>query len=250
MQDTSLIYIPKKNPSAKLRILCFPYAGGSSATYLPWESSLRKDIEVAVVQLPGRGSRLFDAPYQTMKDLAQSLFLEYTEVASMPSIFFGHSMGARVAYELMSMLYQQGGELPVHMIASGSVAPCVENRKDPTYHLPDEQFIEKLRTLGGSPEEVLSNREVMELLLPALRSDFKIIETYSNKDGHIIPTKLSVFAGDQDDIELEELELWFKHFEYTTGIHWIEGGHFFIDTNKVSVLRELDHIFSEYLCGT
>lgn len=246
MKDASIICIVKKKPKARLRLICFPYAGGSSSTFVHWESLLGPAIELAVVQLPGRGVRLLEEPYQTMSEIVQALFKAHTEMEPKLSVFYGHSMGARVAYDLILKLSQNGNELPIHFIASGSIAPSIRKTNNSIYYLPDKLFINGLRALGGSPEEVLSSDEMMEMLLPALRADFKIIETYVNENTKKIPTKISVFSGELDECDPSDLELWFDLFKYNTGIHRIKGGHFFIDTHRDSVITELLHIINNY----
>ncbi len=250
MNNSSLIYIPTIKPKAHLRLICFAYAGGSSATYISWQNYLDHQVELAVVQLPGRGIRLSEAPFQTMTELVKAIFLALEKLSSKPFIFYGHSMGARVAYELTLMLHRFHYRLPVHFIASGSVAPCIEKTTEHIYNLPDEDFIKKVGKLNGSPEEVLENTELMEILLPALRADFRIIETYCNKSQVVIPTKISVLAGDKEEVETADVEAWLKLFAFHTGIHWISGDHFFIDKNKLCVLEKLNSLVKEHLVSS
>ncbi|MES2826395.1 MAG: alpha/beta fold hydrolase [Pseudomonadota bacterium] len=250
MNNLSLIYIPKIKPTAHVRLICFSYAGGNASTYMSWQNYLDPDVELAVVQLPGRGIRLTETPLQTMTELVKAIFLALEKLSPKPFIFYGHSMGARVAYELTLMLGYLQRRLPIHFIASGSVAPCIERTKENTYHLPDEDFIKKIGELNGSSTEVLANNEIMQMLLPALRADFKIIETYCNKSQVIIPTKISVLAGDEEEVEPADVEAWLKLFASNTGIHWISGDHFFVDKNRSDVLQVLNNLLEEHLVGT
>jgi medium-chain acyl-[acyl-carrier-protein] hydrolase len=244
---SSLIFFPKPRPNALVRLICFSYAGGSSATYLSWQNDLDSNIELAVVQLPGRGARLSTPPFQTMTEIITALFLALEKLSNKPFIFYGHSMGARVAYELTLMLLRFQRPLPIHFIASGSVAPCIERTKELTYHLPDDEFIIKVGELNGSPPEVLANKEIMLLILPALRADFKIIETYHNNSKLTIPTKISVLAGDQEDLEIAHVEAWFALFQTKADLHWINGDHFFIEKNKTEVLEIVNTLIGEHL---
>lgn len=242
-----LLFIPKIKPNASLRLICFPYAGGSSATYLSWQNDLNPDVELVVVQLPGRGIRLSEPPYTTMKEIVNALFLAAKQLNNKPFLFYGHSMGARVAYELTLMLARVHCRLPIHFIASGSVAPCISRTNEQTYHLPDNEFIAKVGALNGTPLDVLTNIEIMHLMLPALRADFKIIETYCNKSNFLIPTKVSVLAGNQEEIEIADIEAWFTLFEMRTDIYWISGDHFFVEKNKAEVLKAVDDIIKKHL---
>lgn len=247
MMASPLIFIPKAKPNASIRLICFPYAGGSSATYMSWQYDLSPEVELAVVQLPGRGMRLLESPYKTMKEIVDTLFLALSTLNNKPSIFYGHSMGARVAYELTLMLARFHHYLPIHFIASGSIAPCIPRTKEQTYHLPDDEFIAKISAFNGKPLDVPANREIIELMLPALRADFEIIETYCNESKFLISTKVSVLVGDEEEIEVSELEAWFALFEMHTDIYWISGGHFFVEKNKSEVLKIVNNIIQESL---
>lgn len=239
----SLIYIPIVKPNARLRLLCFSYAGGNAGTYLSWQKYLNTDIELAVIQLPGRGSRLLEPPFRSMNEMVKQIFIAINQLPIKPTVFFGHSMGARVAYELTLMLFRFGCLLPIQLIASGSVAPNICSFKEKTHLLPDKEFIEKVRALNGSPDEIIKDVDFMKLILPTLRADFEIIENYQSSSKAIIPIGISVFAGSEDNISQQDAEEWFNFFSTNTGIHWINGGHFFIDTNKEAVLATINSLF-------
>jgi medium-chain acyl-[acyl-carrier-protein] hydrolase len=247
MSANSIIYIPAEKPNARFRLICFPYAGGSSLTYIPWVKNLHPDVELVLIQLPGRGVRFSEAPFESMDVMVKSIYLALTTLTAKPFIFFGHSMGARVAYELALQLFMDRKRLPSHFIVSGSPAPFIERKEELTHDLPDESFIHHIRELKGTPEEVLQNDELMQLLLPVLRADFKIVETYCNSSIQEIPTKVSVFAGKKDDIDLKDMESWLVLFESNTGVYWFDGDHFFIDEFSEEVLLEINQIIKHYL---
>jgi len=237
MNSSSIIYIPKPNPTAKLRIFCFPYGGGSASTYVSWPDLLSPELEVAVVQLPGRGIRLLEPPYQTMAEIVKNLVPAISAMAHTPYIIFGHSLGARIAYEVITELQQYNYPLPLHFIASGAWAPGSIRKNEPIHQLPNTEFIKEIIELNTAQREVLENAEMIALLLPVLRADFKINETHKFETKKIVPIKVSVVSGDEDhDIEPSHLELWFSLFTSNTGIHWISGNHFFVDSNKSSVI--------------
>ncbi len=243
----SILFVPQKRPNAKFRLICFPYAGGSAAAYSSWISSLHPEVEVVLIQLPGRGVRIADTLYTRMDEVVKDIYTALVDILSKPFIFFGHSMGARIAYEVALMLYRHENVLPVHFIASGSSAPFVKSKKNPTYHLPDAEFLDRLRELNGTPEEVLNNHELMQLMLPVLRADFKIVETYLNPSKMKIPTQVSIFAGKKDDIETVDIEAWEEVFKLRFGSYWFDGGHFFIHENNVVVIRELNAIVAHHV---
>lgn len=247
MKAESIIYIPHEKPNAQLRLICFPYAGGSSLTYSPWIKNLHPDVELVLIQLPGRGMRFSEAPFESMDVMVKAIGMALNTLAAKPFIFFGHSMGARVAYELALQLFMHKQRLPSHIIVSGSPAPFIERKKELTHDLSDEDFIHHIRELKGTPEEVLENDELMQLLLPVLRADFKIVESYCSKCIQKIPTIVSVFAGKKDDIDLEDIESWLMLFELNTGLYWFDGDHFFVDELSAEVLLEINKIVENHL---
>lgn len=247
MKVDSAIYIPHEKPNAQLRLICFPYAGGSSLTFCPWIKNLHPDVELVLIQLPGRGARFSEAPFGSMDAMVKAIGASLNSMVPKPFIFFGHSMGARVAYELVLQLFIDKLRLPLHIIASGSPAPFIERKKELTHDLPDEAFINHIRELKGTHEELLQNDELIQLLLPALRADFKIVENYCNKSMQKIPTKISVFAGKKDDIDLNEIESWFMLFESNREVYWFDGNHFFVDEFSAEVLSEINKILESHL---
>ena len=247
MNAESILYIPHEKRNARLRLICFPYAGGSSLTYWPWIKNLHPDVELVLIQLPGRGARFSEAPFESMDVMVKAIGVALNALARKPFIFFGHSMGARVAYELTLQLFMDKQRLPSHIIVSGSPAPFIERKKELTHDLPDEDFIRHVRVLRGTPEGVLQNDELMQLLLPVLRADFKIVETYCNQYMQKIPTRVSVFAGEKDDIDLKDMESWLILFESNAGLYWFNGDHFFVDKFNAEVLLEINKIIKNYL---
>ncbi len=208
---------------------------------------LSDNIEIAFVQLPGRGIRLLEKPYETMEELVKALQLSYIDLQPKKTFFFGHSMGARVAFELTLSLQKINQPPPVHFFASACPAPCTVRKEDNIHHLPDDEFIGKLDELQGSPAEVLQNRELMELVLPALRADFKIVENYRNQNTYSIKSCVSVFAGKEDKIEIDEMQPWLNKFTEATGVHWLPGNHFFVDNQRPALQATMNTIISNYL---
>lgn len=243
MNTTTLFATPTPNPEAQLRLVCFSYAGGSSATYLPWLKLLHPDVELVVCQLPGRGTRLFEDPYDHIEPLIQDLCAAIRPLSNIPLVFFGHSMGSKVAYELCLAMQEHNLPLPVHVIASAAAAPFHVRRQDPIHDLPEPAFITALEKLKGTPQQVLNNPELMALFLPALRADFKLVETYINTNRTIVPTRLTLMGGVMDEtVSPSELADWNKLFTHTAKIRWFEGDHFYINHKTFAVLQQLNDI--------
>jgi medium-chain acyl-[acyl-carrier-protein] hydrolase len=223
--------------SRKLRLYCFSYAGGSAHAYASWQAALGPEIEVCAVQFPGRGSRMAEKPYTSMQEVVVVLADLLTQQDRTPFAFFGHSMGALVALELARCCARHSLAMPLGLIVSGASAPQFEKPARNLHVLPDNELIDALRDYDGSPPEVLEHRELMELLLPMIRADFQLIETYRYRAGHPLDLALTVFVGDADAQAVQEsAPHWQKETVGTCDVHRFKGGHFFINTDRDAVL--------------
>lgn len=240
--DNSWFAYRKPNPSADLRLFCFPYAGGSAMTYRSWSDFLPKNIEVCPVELPGRGSRMQEMPYQNMKPLVKDLGQALIQHLDKPYVFFGHSMGALIGFELARLFRRQYLSGPIHLFASGHTAPQVGSSHSPIYNLPDQQFKEELRRLNGTPEAVINNEELMALLIPMLRADFEVNETYVYEPEALLAIPIFAYGGIADnDVNQESLQAWQEQTSAAFSMQMFEGGHFFLQTSQTILLQTLTY---------
>src|SRR4051794_13772560 len=164
---------------ARMRLFCFPCAGGGTSLYSAWRDSLPADIGLSLAELPGRECRLLDAPFTRLDDLTQRLADALTsERDGVPFAFFGHSMGALIAFEIARRLRRNSLALPCRLFVSACRAPHLPNQHAPVHSLPDAELRLTLAEFGGTPRELLDDDELMELVLPTLRADFTVCETY------------------------------------------------------------------------
>jgi surfactin synthase thioesterase subunit len=237
LMSNNIFIIPIRIASPKLRIFCFPFAGGSSTTYMPWLKHFSDEIELVFVQPPGRGSRMGETPHDNMSDLIEELMLQSSYITSTRYILFGHSLGSRVAYELTCQLKSARLPLPEHFIASGSRAPHLPCDKNQIYDLPQDEFIKELEKLNGTPTEILKNLELMNLLTPLLRADFKIADNY-RANRNLMPFPISILHGKNDfGIELKQAAAWDELSEQKSELIQLSGDHFFINQNLPDVLE-------------
>jgi medium-chain acyl-[acyl-carrier-protein] hydrolase len=238
-------------PYAGIRLFCFPYAGGGASIFHSWSGHLPRSIEVCPVQLPGREDRLGERAFSNMAALLDALVPVLLPYLDMPYAFFGHSMGALISFEVTRYLYRIGQRnKPLHLFVSGHRAPQLPDTDPPTYELPEPEFIEKLRHLKGTPEAVLQNTELLHLLLPLLRADFALCETYSYTHEKPLECGLSAFGGLQDsDVSREALEAWRKQTSGQFKMRFFEGGHFFLhqENARFSLLKALSFDLLSYL---
>lgn len=221
------------NPRARLRMFCFPYAGGGASIYRGWSSLLPGDLEICPVQLPGRESRLRDQPFDRPEPMIQAVADVLLPYMDMPFVFFGHSMGAMIGFELSRELRRRGKTLPLHVFVSGRRAPHLPAREEPIHDLPEEEFLAKLRELNGTPEEVLQHSELMKLLGPILRADFAVNETYVYTEEEPLEPGISAFGGlGDEEVTRDDVAAWKEHTQGRFRVRMLPGDHFFINTNS------------------
>jgi surfactin synthase thioesterase subunit len=246
----------KPRPGAALRLFCFPYAGGGASVYRLWPDELPDWVEVCAVQLPGRESRWREEPFRRMDALADSATAALTPMLDRPFAFFGHSMGGALAFEVTRRLVAAPNgdrgdgarRVPLHLFVSGRPAPGALDDKESIHELPRDEFIEAIRGYSGTPEEVLQNRELMELVEPLLRADFAVSETYrpaSEREPLEVPVTALGGVGDEDVSE-EQLEAWRDETRGPFHKQMFDGGHFFLTERAAEVLavvrRELTRL--------
>lgn len=241
---------PKANPQAHLRLFCFPYAGGGAPIFRSWPEHLRADIEVCAVHLPGRGSRLTEPPFTRLTALVETLALVLSPHLAKPFAFFGHSMGALIGFELVRELRQNGGPCPVHLFVSGRGAPHLPSTEPPIHSLRGPKFVEALRRYNGTPQEVFEYPELMALLIPALRADFAICETYTYNNGAPIDCSISAFGGLEDQtVGYERLAAWREVSSASFSVHMFPGDHFFLHSAEPLLIKTLTRMLRGY-CGS
>lgn len=218
-------------------LFCLPYAGGSEAMYYSWKKHLDPTINLEAVKLKGRGKRHGESFYKDLDDAIEDIFsnikdkITYNEYA-----FFGHSMGAIFIFELYYKLRKENLKMPAHIFFSGQDAPCVRKKVIKKHMLPDDEFLDEVIKLGGTPKEILENKELFEYILPILRSDFKLVENYVYREREDkIECDVTVFGGKEDDITIEELFAWKNHCDRGFKVYTLEGDHFFINNNTENI---------------
>jgi medium-chain acyl-[acyl-carrier-protein] hydrolase len=230
----------QRKPHARIRLFCFPYAGGGASLFHTWSECLSQEIEVCPIQLPGREERLSDRSFSTLSSLLEVLAPLLLSYLDMPYALFGHSMGAMISFELARYFSRIHNLEPMHLFVSGRRAPQIPNSDPPTHNLPEPEFIEELRRLKGTPEEVLQSEELLHILLPLLRADFTLCETYSYTHGDALKCPLSAFGGLQDtDISREDIAAWQEQTRGPFKMRFFRGNHFFLQKEQVSLLHAL-----------
>jgi medium-chain acyl-[acyl-carrier-protein] hydrolase len=234
-----------------LRLFCIPYAGGSANSFRQWQRQFPPEVDLCLVHLPGRGNRVNEPAFRRSPELVSVLAEQIEPYIHDEFAFYGHSMGALISFELARELLRRRSRGPRHLFLSGSRAPQRREDKERTYDLPHDEFIEHLRKLNGTPEELLQNRETLELFMPTLRADFELNETYEYRSGPPLHCPMHTYGGLQDpDVSVEDLRAWQSHTTETCDLKMFEGNHFFIHSgNFIHVLKK-DVLTASRLSGS
>ncbi|HEX8456603.1 MAG TPA: alpha/beta fold hydrolase [Pyrinomonadaceae bacterium] len=219
------------NPERNLpRLFCFPYAGGGSLLFRRWLPYLKGAVELCAAQLPGRETRMRESPVSELRVLVDALAREIKPFLDRPYAFFGHSMGALVAFELARRLRDEGMVEPMHLFLSGRRAPQLPKTDRALHTLPEAEFIEEVIRLNGTPREVLSHPELMQILIPLLRADFAVCQTYEYAPHAPLRSSITALGGLHDEwIDHASLDAWREHTTANFAVRMFPGDHFFLN---------------------
>lgn len=235
---TSWFLSPKPAPQAPIRLFCFPYAGGGIPAFRTWPEQLT-EVEVWMANLPGRGSRFTEKPPTSISALIQILAGQLPLNDGRPFAFFGHSMGARVAFELARALRRQSQTLPAHLLLSACPAPQLPPRP-PVHILSKDSFLAELERRNGIPAEVLAEPELLDLLLSIVRADLMLYETAVYNEEPPLDCPITTFGSEEDPIvSPAALSAWSVQ---TTGPFqqiFLPGDHFFLRTAEKQLLHAI-----------
>ncbi|MFF4606473.1 thioesterase II family protein [Streptomyces sp. NPDC001339] len=226
-------------PDRPRQLVCFPHAGGSAPFFFPVSAELSPVAEVLSVQYPGRQDRRAETSPGDIAAMADQVYAALRgRLTSRPTAFFGHSMGAMVAFEVARRLEADGGEL-THLFASGRRAPS-RYRAESVHRRDDDGIVAELKLLSGTDASLLGDEELLRMILPAIRSDYTAVETYRCDPGAAIKAPITALTGDNDPrTTLEEAEDWRAHTTGAFDLRVYPGGHFFLSSQAPAVLALL-----------
>lgn len=211
------------------RLYCLPFSGGSSYSYRELEAAANGRFRVEALDLAGHGRRLGERPGTSMDALVEDAIRTMAIPPGAPYALYGHSLGALLAYLVARRFREEGFPLPLHLFVSGKQGPTVPRAASPRHLLDEPAFREMLRSLGGVPEEVLGDRELMEIFLPILRADFEAVDTYRHTASPPLPIPITAFLGDRDEASPEEAGAWALETSAPFRLHVLPGDHFFVN---------------------
>ncbi|MFD4011386.1 thioesterase II family protein [Streptomyces albidoflavus] len=228
-------------PEAAARLICFPHAGGSASAYIPVAGVFQDRIEVLSVQYPGRQDRFVEPCAADLDELIDGILGALAPVVDdhRPFGFFGHSMGALVAFETARRL-ERAGKPPAALFVSARPAPSLPfpASADDLLGVDDAVLLAEVTALGGVEKDALSNPELQEFILPALRADYRLLATYRYRAGPALSCPLVALVGDADpSVSVDSVRKWEQETLGGFELHTLPGGHFYLDGQLPDVAR-------------
>lgn len=238
MPATDWLLPLRVNRSAKLRLVCFPYAGGGAGIFRAWPDFTLPTVEVWAAQPPGREARIGESALRQIAPVVEGLANAMRPLLDRPFAFFGHSMGALLAFELARSLRTAHGKQPLCLFVSGAGAPHQPLRRELIHDKDETGFAEGLRRMNGVPAALLEDPELWRVFSPTLRADMTLCETYRPAPGEPLDCPLSAMGGLEDpDVLREDLDAWRQHTRGPFQVRMLPGDHFFVDSRRAQVVE-------------
>jgi medium-chain acyl-[acyl-carrier-protein] hydrolase len=234
-------WVPFRNASAavRCRVFAFPHAGGNAALYQPLRRLMPPEIDFCPVELPGHAARLNEPPLTSISAVIEQLLYILQPLMDVPFAFFGHSVGAWIAYEAARQLRAVDGRSAVHLFVSGRDSPDRGCAGPPQHPRSDEELISILHRFGGTPPEVMQCPELLTALLPALRADLEMADRYVAHPTHRIDSQITAFAGLDDVTQSGRLDSWSGLTRKKFRICTLPGGHFYFLSAPAALAKEI-----------
>ena len=245
----SWLVIPHRQAPPRARLICFPYAGGGAAAFTAWTRFLPNEVQLVAVQYPGRHHLLSEPAVPRMDELAERIAqqLEPLLYTSLPTVFYGHSMGSLVAFEVLRRLRDRKAPLPDHLQVGSFAAPHLPFA-DAGFHLfSDDRLLEAVAArYEVIPTEFLADPEWRRMLLGALRADFELLHHYRFRPATPLPVPVDAFFGTEDCIPGDSVSAWGQHTSGSFACAPIFGGHFFFRPDPTLLLNRVMAALASY----
>jgi surfactin synthase thioesterase subunit len=231
---------------ADLRLFCLPHVGGSASTFRTWPGIFPTNIAVYPIELPGRGTRFREKAIDRLPLLTERLAEALHPYLDRPFALFGHSMGALIGFELARRLRRDHGICPETLVVSAYRAPHLSAPGIEPHILSDQDLFQRVRALGGTPEEILGRGKLMHLLLATIRADLELCETYRYIQEPPLPCAIAACGGNHDSsVSYSDLAAWQVHTSSPFSLRMFPGKHFYFRQTPLSLLAWLEQTISE-----
>jgi surfactin synthase thioesterase subunit len=212
----------------KISLFCLPFAGGSKYSYKGFEKFTPNFIKLHPLELAGRGSRFNENLRTDIHEIVDDLFSQVHKILHQPYAIYGHSMGTLLGYLLVKRIIKENLNTPLHLFFTGGIGPSIRDNEEPRYLLPKQEFIEKIKELGGLPNEVIGDEVLLDFFEPILRADMQAIETYQFVETQPFDIPMTVVIGINEKATYQEALAWKKETIAPVEVRQLPGNHFFI----------------------
>lgn len=233
-------------PDSEARLVCLPHAGGSASFYFPMSQAMSSSLDVLSVQYPGRQDRRSEPCVSSIPELADLICAALLPWTDRPLVFFGHSMGATIGFEVASRLERQHGVVLEGLFASGRRAPS-RKRHETVHQRDDHGIIAELQKLSGTNSKIMGDEEMLRMVLPAIRADYRAAETYTYEPVPKLKCPIVSLVGDDDPkVTLDEARAWREHTEGSFDMQVFSGGHFYLASHQSEIVNAIsDHMLAQ-----
>ncbi|HEY0055302.1 MAG TPA: thioesterase domain-containing protein [Pedobacter sp.] len=221
-----------------INIICLPFAGGNKYSYRTYSEKAPAILKFSTLEYPGRGARMKESLIFNLEDLVDDLYGQcISQINSDNYAIYGHSMGGLLSYLLTKKIIKNGLKAPRHLFITGTLGPSAPSRLEKKRSLMGkEDFLQEIKDFGGMPEEILQNDELLDFFEPILRADFTVSESYRHTLTSPFDIPMTVITGSEEDMEIDEINLWQQETTEPIDFKVLSGGHFFIYEHVESLL--------------
>lgn len=214
-----------------MKLVCFPYAGGSASIYTKWNHFIDCSIDIIPFELPGRGIRFGEELCDNMDRLIEDIYKHLKDMFEIDDyMLYGHSMGSWIVYYLGKMIQKNKNRIPYSLFLSGRHAPHIQKSNDISYLMDDDEIINRIYALGGTPKEFMENSELSQIYIPIIRNDLKLLASCKIENSECkFDCDITVFNGLQDTLIKEDIIEWNQYTNQNFKFYQFDGGHFFIN---------------------
>lgn len=232
---------------SRVKLFIIPYAGASTAVFNNWKQFVPDSIELVLIELSGKGRRIREPLYTSIEEATNDVFdIISQQLDGVPFVIFGHSLGSTIAFETVKKLEHSDIGAPLHLILSGRKAPHLSKDGLILHKLPEHEFKSEIIKLGGIPEELIRNEELMDLFLPIIMTDIRINELYIPGE-EVIQCPMTVMGGTGDRlVDYNGLKQWLRYTKNDFNILRFPGGHFFLHENEQRIVTAINAIALKY----
>ncbi len=233
-------------PDSEARLVCLPHAGGSASFFFPMSAAVSPSLDVLSVQYPGRQDRRAEPCVASIQELADRISVQLLPWTDRPLMIFGHSMGATIGFEVASRLEREHGVVLAGLFASGRRAPS-RKRHETVHQRDDRGIIAELQQLSGTNSKIMGDEEMLRMVLPAIRADYRAAETYTYEPRPKLHCPIVGLVGDDDPkVTLEEARAWSEHTEGGFDLQVFPGGHFYLASHQSEIVNAVsDHMLAQ-----